>query len=148
MLKYRFLETKHHTFLNDHSSLLPPLVLVHLPVDLGDDGIDIRDGRHAREVAERDADVVRAKRIAQRLDDGNRFLPVGMLDDHEEFVAAHAEDMALTRTLLCPLHDAGHGLDEHIARLVAMHIVHALEAVDIAEDEGARDALGQIGQLK
>lgn len=71
-----------------------------------------------------------------------------MLDDHEEFVAAHAEDMALTRALLCPLHDAGHGLDEHIARLVAMHIVHALEAVDIAEDEGARDALGQIGQLK
>ena len=44
--------------------------------------------------------------------------------------------------------------DEHVHmlwhdfQLFDGHIVHALEAVDIAEDEGARDALGQIGQLK
>ena len=44
-------------------------------------------------------------------------------------------------------HDAGHRLDELVARLVAVFVVHALESVDIAEDEGTRDALRQFVEV-
>ena len=55
--------------------------------------------------------------------------------------------MPLAGPALCLQHDIGHRLDEGIARFVAVLIVHALEAVDIAEEESARDALRQVHEV-
>ena len=90
---------------------------------------------------------MRAEGLTQNLLDriGLRF--VNLLNNHEEFVAAHAEDMSLAGLLLCLQHDFCHRLDEGVARLMAVLVVHALEAVDVAEEEGTRDALWQVHEV-
>lgn len=79
---------------------------------LGDDGIHVGYRRHADKGAERDADVMRVEGLAQGPLDVLGVRLVELLDDHEEFVAAHAEDVALAGLLLGLQHDIGHRLDE------------------------------------
>ena len=55
--------------------------------------------------------------------------------------------MALASLALCLQHDVCHRLNQGVARLMAVLVVHALEAVDIAEEEGARDALRQVHEV-
>ena len=89
--------------------------------------------------ADGDADVLAGVGSAQLFEHGVGFLFGDVLDDQQEFVASHAED-ALGA---CGGDEDGRGfLDEQVAGLMAFRIVLDLEAVDVAEEEGERGAVG------
>lgn len=115
------------------------LVLVHEGVGFGEDGVDAAEGRDLDGAADGDADVLAGVGGAQLFEHGVGFLLGDVLDDEQEFVASHAED-ALGA---CGGDEDGRGfLDEQVACLMAFRVVLGLEAIDIAEEEGERGAVG------
>ena len=108
-------------------------VLVHEGVGFGEDGVDAAEGRDLDGAADGDADVLVGVGGAQLFEHSVGFLFGDVLDDQQEFVASHAEDVLA----VCGFgEDVSGALDEAVACFMAFCVILFLEAVDVTEDEG------------
>lgn len=117
--------------------VLALLVGIHLLVGLMDEPVEIMEGREAEDVADGGTAAMRLHALLYVVDDGDGLLVVAARHEHEEFIAAEAEDVVLAGDVR---EDVGDGLYEQVAARMAEGVVHLLEPVDVDEDDGVHRA--------
>ena len=113
--------------------MVQDLFLVHVVIGFSEDRINILDGRDSQCEAKGNANLGQAELFVQLCMDLFRLFFILHFPDHEELIAAHAEDgirrAALAEDICCRLQEA-------VAGFMAELIVHLLEPVEITEEEG------------
>ena len=117
--------------------MLALLVGVHPLVSLMDNPFKVVERREAEDVADGGAAVVRRHALLYVVDDGDGLFIAAAGHEHEEFIAAEAEDVVLAGDIR---EDVGDGLYEQVAARMAEGVVHLLEPVDVDEDDGVHRA--------
>lgn len=120
--------------------MLALLVGIHLLVGLMDEPVEIMERREAEDVADGGTAAMRLHALLHVVDDGDGLLVVAARHEHEEFIAAEAEDVVLAGNIR---EDVGDGLDQEVPARMAEGVVHLLETVDVDEDDGVHRAGAQ-----
>jgi len=129
---------------------------VHVAIGLGDEGVwrgpVVGIHGHAHADAQRHAVyLTRARRLRETLDQGIGARAAGFRHDDREFVAPDPRDQVDSPRLLAQ--DGSDRADEHVAPHVPPRVVHALESIDVDEDQAhcvpeARGALDLVVQTR
>ena len=125
--------------------MMQDFFFVHVVVGFRQDGIDVVGGQRGQGKPEGNTDVCEAEAFMQLCMNGFRFFLILHGLDHEEFVAAHAEDGIGGAGLA---EDGGRGLDEAVAGLVTELVVRLLETVEVAEEKGILAVRRQLRECK